>query len=60
MQGWRTVALGLVIAIGTPAVQYLTGVNWVTVVGPIWAPIITSGLMIGMRLLTTTPVGQKS
>ncbi len=60
LKGWRTIAVGLIVAIGPVALQFLAGVNWTTVVSPTYAPVIVGAIMIGMRAITNTSPGQKS
>ncbi len=57
MVGLRTILVGAVIALGPPAVQYLGGVDWSSVVPPPWDTAIAGAIMIGMRFITRTPVG---
>lgn len=60
VKGWRTVGIGFVIAVGPAALTYLGGVDWSHLV-PTWAAtMISGGIMIGMRLITSTPPGQSS
>jgi len=59
MKGFRTIIVGLGMAIGVPALQFLGGVDWTQYFPPQYAPIVTGVLMIGMRLLTDTKTGSK-
>ncbi len=58
MKGLRTVAVGLGMAVGAPALTYLAGVNWDAVLPAPWSWVVAGGVMIGMRLVTTGPVGR--
>ena len=58
LKGWRTIAAGAAIAIAPAALNYLAGVNWQSVVGPNTALVIAGAVTIGMRLITSTPVGK--
>lgn len=60
MKGWKTVLFGLLLAIGAPAFHYLAGVDWTAIAGPVWGPIIVGAIVIGLRAITTTPVGQSN
>lgn len=58
LKGWRTFALGLAIAVGPAALQYLAGVDWSKLVGPNVATFMAGAVMIAMRAITTTPPGK--
>lgn len=60
MKGFRTVAVGLGMAVGVPALQFLGGVDWTQYLPSQYAPIVAGLIMIGMRLLTNTQPGSKS
>lgn len=57
MKGWRTIAVGLAVAIAPAALQYLGGIHWESYVSPSIATLIAGALTVGMRVITTTPVG---
>ena len=60
LKGLRTVVLGLAVAVVPQATAYLFSVDWTHVAGisPNAATII--GLvMVALRAVTTTPIGQK-
>lgn len=59
MKGWKTVALGLLMAILPSAVTYLGNVDWPHLIGPNAAFIVSGALVIVLRYVTTTPIGQK-
>ena len=58
MKGLRTILVGLAIAIGPVAVQYLGGVDWSSIIPAPWDSVIAGAIMIGMRFITSTPVAQ--
>lgn len=58
MKGWRTIGIGLVLAIAPEALQYLGAVDWSHVVSPAIATLISGVIMVGMRLITTTSPGK--
>lgn len=58
MKGYRTILVGLAMAAIPPAVTYLLGLDWTTLVGPNAALVISGALTIVMRLVTNTPVGK--
>lgn len=59
MQGYRTISVGLAMALLPTALQYLAGVSWEAVVPPQYVPVISGVIMIAMRFITTSPVGVK-
>jgi len=59
MKGSRTILVGLALAIIPNVLDHLAGINWIDYVGPTWAPVIAGGLMITMRIATTTGVFRK-
>ena len=56
MKGFRTILLNAAIAGSVPAIDSLTGADWVEVVGPQYAMVIVALLNIGARLITNTAV----
>jgi hypothetical protein len=58
MKGFRTIAVGFAMAIGPAALTYLLGLDWTKLVGPNAALFVAGLLQIGMRVITTTPVGK--
>lgn len=58
MKGLRSVAVGLGIAIGPVALQYLGGVDWSSIISPPWDMVAAGAVMIAMRFATNTPIGQ--
>lgn len=59
LKGWRTILFNVGVAAGTVALKSLAGIDWVSVVGPVWSPLVLAGANIALRYVTTTPVGQK-
>ena len=60
MKGFRTIIVGLGMAIGIPALQFLGGVDWTQYLPPQYAPVAAGIIMIAMRLITSTGTGSKS
>lgn len=58
MKGYRTIIVGLVLAIGPAALQYLGAVDWSALVGPTGAFFVSGVVAILMRFATSTPVGK--
>lgn len=59
MKGYRTILVGLATAIGAPALQYIGAIDWSQYLSPTSALVVSGILQIGMRLITTGPVGDK-
>lgn len=59
MKGWRTLLINAGIATGAALLKYLGGVNLADYVSPQAAVIGSAAVNIGLRLITTTPVGTK-
>jgi len=58
MKGWRTVGFGAVLAVVPGLLTYADSIDWSA-----YGPWITSGAglaVMGLRFLTTTPVGRKA
>ena len=58
MKGYRTILIGLVLAIGPAALQFLGAVDWSALIGPTGAFFVSGVVAILMRFVTTTPVGK--
>jgi lysozyme len=58
MKGYRTIAVGLMLAIGPAALQYLGAIDWAQLIGPTGAFFASGLIAIAMRAVTTTPVGR--
>ena len=59
MKGYRTILVGLAMAIAPAAMTYLGGLDWTQLVGPNSAMAMAGAITIAMRIITTTPVGGK-
>lgn len=59
MKGWRTLIVNGAFVVVTAALTYLAGINWVAEVGDTAAVVIVAAVNIGLRMLTTGPVGAK-
>ena len=57
LKGYRTIAIGLLMAIAPAAFTYLAGVDWTSLIGPNAAMAIAGAITVGMRIITTTPPG---
>lgn len=60
MKGFRTVLYGLALVIIPPALTYLAGIDWTQYVSPNIAIAITGAITLGLRILTTTPIGKSN
>ncbi len=60
LKGWRTIAIGFVMAAAPSALTYLAGVDWTKLLGPNAALIVAGVVTVAMRLITNTAPGQKS
>lgn len=58
MKGYRTLAVGLALAILPAALDYLGAVDWSALIGPTGAFFVSGLVAIAMRAVTTTPVGK--
>ena len=58
MKGYRTLLVGLALAIGPAALQYLGAIDWSQLLGPTGAFFVSGVVAILMRFVTTTPVGK--
>lgn len=59
MKGWKTIIAGAAMVVIPPLLTYAAGIDWTAIVGPNLAMVIAGGVTIGLRLVTTTPVGTK-
>jgi hypothetical protein len=59
MKGFRTLALNGAVVIGTAALTWAAGVDWTQYVSPTAAMMILAAANMGLRLITTTPIGSK-
>jgi hypothetical protein len=58
MKGLRTLALNGATVVGAAALTWAVGVDWTQYVSPTAAVIIVAAANMGLRLVTTTPVGK--
>ena len=40
MNGYRTIIIGLLLAIGTPALAYLANIDWTSLIGGKWDKVM--------------------
>jgi hypothetical protein len=59
MKGFRTLGVGLALAIVPNALTFLSGVDWTLYVSPNVALALSGLLTVAMRCITTSPVGGK-
>ncbi len=59
MKGWRTILVNFGIAAGSAVLQYATTLDWTKYVSPEMAVVLVGVANIGLRLVTTTPVGKR-
>lgn len=59
MTGYRTLAFNFLAVVGGAALTWAAGVDWTQYVSPTAALIIVGGANMGLRLITTGPVGKK-
>lgn len=58
-KGWKTLAFGLLLAAGVPALDYLAGVDFAALgLDPKWSAAIGVAIMV-LRAMTSTPLGRK-
>lgn len=60
IKGWRTIAFNLGLVVLPPALAYLASVNWTNYLNPTWTPVVVGVIGLLLRLVTTTPPGQKA
>lgn len=58
LKGWRTLAVGLLMVIAPPALGYLANVDWNSLVGANGAFVVSGAIMVAMRSITSTSIGQ--
>lgn len=58
MKGWKTVIFGLAVAIGSPALTYLGGVDWGGLGLAPWLVSLIGVAIVGLRAVTNTPIGK--
>jgi uncharacterized membrane protein YjjP (DUF1212 family) len=60
LKGYRTILVGLGLAVAPSAISYLSGLDWNRIVGPTGAFFVSGLLMTAMRFVTSTPPGSKA
>lgn len=58
MKGLRTLLVNGATVVGAAALTWAVGVDWTQYVSPTAAIIIVAGANMGLRVITTTPVGK--
>jgi len=58
MKGWRTLLINAALGGLAVGLSYAAGINWVDFVDPHWAVLIVTVVNIGLRFITSTPVGK--
>jgi len=56
MKGWKSVLLGLGVAVVSPAVNYIAGIDWTTLGLSPTAGGVIGAAIIGVRALTNSPI----
>ena len=59
MKGFRTLILNGATVVGAAALTWAVGVDWTQYVSPTAAIIIVAGANMGLRVITTSPVGKR-
>lgn len=59
MKGFRTLAFNGLVVIGGAALTWAAGINWTEHLSPTAALIMAGVVNIGLRLVTSGPVGGK-
>jgi hypothetical protein len=59
MTGFKTVIIGLLMAVLPVATQYMGAIDWNTLLPAPWGMVAGGVVMIVMRYFTTTPMFQK-
>ena len=60
LKGYRTIIIGLGLAVAPSAATYLTGLDWNSIIGPTGAFFVSGLLMMLQRFFTNTAPGAKS
>lgn len=58
-KGYRTLLINGAVVVGTAALTFISGVEWAEYVSPTAAMIILAAANMALRIITTTPVGEK-
>lgn len=56
MTGFKTILVGLLMALIPAVTQYFGTVDWNSVFPAPWGMVVAAIVMIAMRMITTTPV----
>lgn len=59
MKGFKTILVGLGMAVLPVVTQYVGAIDWNTVLPMPWGFVVSGLVMVAMRLVTTSPVGKK-
>lgn len=59
MKGFRTLGWNAAVVVASALLTWAAGVNWADHVSPTAAVIVVAVVNMGLRLLTSTPVGKK-
>ena len=57
LTGFRTVIFGVLVAVGPVALNYLGAVDWQTIGLSPGVSAIVGAIIIGLRAITSTPLG---
>lgn len=60
MKGYKTLAVNAATVVLMALLTWVAGVDWTQYVSPSWAMIILGAANMGLRLITTTPVGKSA
>ncbi len=58
MKGYRTLALNGALVVGAALLNWAAGVDWSQYVSPTLAVVVAGAVNIGLRFVTTTPIGK--
>lgn len=59
MKGFKTIAAGLAVATIPSALTFLGGIDWTSIGISPGAGAVLGALIVGLRAVTNTPIGQK-
>ncbi len=57
MKGWKTLVFNAAVAVAGGLLPFLASVDWTEYVSPNVAILIVTAVNLGLRVITTTPVG---
>lgn len=55
LKGYKTIIWGLLLAMASPALEYLAGLDWTTIVNPTYAGLVVGAITIALRYVTNSP-----